>query len=275
MRGGGQLERQGASAERLLRPRPGRVVKRVMAATVATLFALVGDARAPASAGDDVRRTPSPVAQSTAPASGAATPVYKPPTRGAPGGRMGGGTRGISGGTVVSVLTPDHVGLTSQAQPSLQWFLAQDVSSPLEITLIEPNRTPPLLEHRLAPPVRAGIHRLRLADHGVRLEPGVRYQWSVAVVTDPERRSRDLVAASVVERADVAEALRQQIGRASPEELPALYAEAGLWYDALTALSDRIEAAPRDRTLHRQRAALLQQVGLRDAADFDLRAVVD
>src|SRR5207249_6735910 len=115
MRGGGQLERHGASAERLFRPRPGRVVKRVMAATVTALFALVGDARAPASAGD-VRTTPSPVAQSTAPASGAATPVYKPPTRGAPGGRMGGGTRGITGTAVISLLVPDHVGLTSQAQ---------------------------------------------------------------------------------------------------------------------------------------------------------------
>jgi len=240
-------------------------VRRVLAATVTALFALVGDAQ----------RTPSPAAQSTAPAPGAPAPVYKPPPRGAPGGRMGGGTRGISGAAVVSILAPDHVGLTMQEQPSLHWFVTQDVSSPLEITVIEPDRTPPLLEHRLAPPVRAGIYRLRLADHGVRLEPGVRYQWSVAVVTDPERRSRDLVAAALLERTDVAESLRQQIGRASPAELPALYAEAGLWYDALTALSDRIEAAPRDRTLHRQRAALLQQVGLRDAAEFDLRAVGD
>ena len=249
-------------------------MRRVLAATVTALFALVGDARAPASAGD-VRTTPSPVAQSTAPASGAATPVYKPPTRGAPGGRMGGGTRGITGTAVISLLVPDHVGLTSQAQPSLQWFLAQDVSSPLEITLIEPNRTPPLLEHRLAPPIRAGIHRLRLVDHGVRLEPGARYQWSVAVVADPERRSRDVVAAGLIERTEIPEPLRQQIARSSSEELPALYAEAGLWYDALTALADRIEAAPRDRALRQQRAALLQQVGLRDAAEFDLRAVVD
>src|SRR3989442_812792 len=187
-----------------------------MAATVAALFALVGDARAPASAGDDARRTPSLVAQTAAPAPGAATPVYKPPTRGVPGGRMGGGTRGISGAAVVSILVPDHVGLTVHEQPSLYWFLAQDVSSPLEITLIEPDRTPPLLEHRLAPPVRAGIYRLRLADHGVRLEPGVRYQWSVAVVTDPERRSRDLVAAGLVGRPDVPEALPPQVGRASP-----------------------------------------------------------
>ncbi len=250
-------------------------MRRVLAATLVTLFApLVGAAWSPPSAGDEARRTPSLVAQSTAPAPGPATPVYKPPTRGVPGGRMGGGTRGIGGGAVVSVLAPDHVGLTVHEQPSLHWFLAQDVSSPVEITLIEPDRTPPLLEYRLAPPVRAGIHRLRLADHGVRLRSGVRYQWSAAVVTDPERRSRDLVAAGLIERVDVPDGLRQPTARASAD-LPALYAEAGLWYDALTALSERIDAAPHDRTLHRQRAALLEQVGLRAAADFDLRAVPD
>ena len=109
-------------------------MRRVLAVTVAALFALVGDAQ----------RAPSPAAQSTAPAPGAPAPVYKPPPRGAPGGRMGGGTRGISGAAVVSILAPDHVGLTMQEQPSLHWFVTQDVSSPLEITLIEPDRTPPL-----------------------------------------------------------------------------------------------------------------------------------
>ena len=87
-------------------------MRRVLAVTVAALFALVGDAQ----------RAPSPAAQSTAPAPGAPAPVYKPPPRGAPGGRMGGGTRGISGAAVVSILAPDHVGLTMQEQPSLHWF---------------------------------------------------------------------------------------------------------------------------------------------------------
>jgi hypothetical protein len=50
-----------------------------------------------------------------------------------------------------------------------------------------------------------------------------------------------------------------------------LYAEAGLWYDALSLLSERIEAAPTDADLRRQRAALLEQVGLRQAAEFDRR----
>jgi hypothetical protein len=44
-----------------------------------------------------------------------------------------------------------------------------------------------------------------------------------------------------------------------------------MWYDAIAALSERIEAAPNDTDLRRQRAALLEQVGLREAAEFDRR----
>src|SRR5262249_44535388 len=67
-------------------------------------------------------------------------PVYKPPLRGAPGGRVGGGTRGASGRDifVLSVLAPDHTGLTIQEQPSLFWFISNDTSLPVELTIVDP-----------------------------------------------------------------------------------------------------------------------------------------
>ena len=44
----------------------------------------------------------------------------------------------------------------------------------------------------------------------------------------------------------------------------------GLWYDAVIALSDMIEAAPNNGLLRKQRAALMQQVGLPEIAKYDL-----
>ena len=50
----------------------------------------------------------------------ASAPVYKPPLRGAPGGRVGGGTRGTGREAfILSVLAPAHTGLTSSEQPVL------------------------------------------------------------------------------------------------------------------------------------------------------------
>jgi hypothetical protein len=53
--------------------------------------------------------------------------------------------------------------------------------------------------------------------------------------------------------------------------MPHLYAEAGLWYDALAATSDLIDAAPHDVGLRQRRAALLEQVELPDIAAEDRR----
>ena len=60
-----------------------------------------------------------------------------------------------------------------------------------------------------------------------------------------------------------------QLKQASPAQLPALYAEAGIWYDAIDQLSKQISADQSNRQLRERRAALLEQVGLREAAAFD------
>lgn len=196
------------------------------------------------------------------------TPVYKPPLRGAPRGRIGGGTRGVGGHTIVlSVLAPDHAGLTANEHPSLYWYISSSTTYPVEVTVMDPRAVDPLVETRVPGPVKAGLQRLRLGDLGVRLEPGVPYRWYVAVVLDPASRAKDVLAGGVVERVVLDESVRRRLAQASKEEVPSIYAEAGLWYDALTASEALIEAAPGDPAPRRQRAALLAQVGLRDVGE--------
>lgn len=188
---------------------------------------------------------------------------YKPPMRGAPGGRVGGGTRGTGREAfILSVLAPNHVGLTMSAQPVLYWFISGPSSLPVELTLVDPQKTEPLVELQIKPPVTQGVHRVRLADHGIRLEPGVSYQWYVAVVPDTGRRSKDILAGGAIERVAPPDGLAARLAQASKADQPSVYAGASLWYDALAALGDLIEEAPRDRGLVERRSALLQQVGL-------------
>jgi len=44
--------------------------------------------------------------------------------------------------------------------------------------------------------------------------------------------------------------------------LPMIYAEAGLWYDALGAIADLLDQSPNDQTVREGRAQLLSQAGL-------------
>jgi uncharacterized protein DUF928 len=201
-------------------------------------------------------------------------PVYKPPTRGAPGGRVGAGTRGIDQAFTLSVLAPDHTGLTSKDQPVLYWYVSRPLSSPIELTIIE-NGATPIIEKILAPPTKSGIQRLQLAEHGVHLEPGKQYQWFLTLVSDPKRRAKDVMTGATIERLALSDNLAAQVSGVDRLSAARYYAEAGQWYDAIALLSEQIEANPLDPNPRTQRAGLLQQVGLQEIADYDMNSPGD
>jgi len=201
------------------------------------------------------------------------TPVYRPPLRGSPGGRVGGGTRGVSLAAPVSlsVLVPDHVGLTLQTQPHLYWFISRKTTHTIEFTISEKDAVKPVLEVRLKPLEKEGFQCIRLADHGVQLRRNVPYKWFVAVVTDPGHRSRDILSGGMIEVVSPSADLSAKLNQTSKARQAFVLAEEGIWYDALAGVSDRIDASPKDLSLRKQRAALLDQVGLNEAAEFDLK----
>ena len=229
--------------------------------TRATLVSLANILVLSPLAAESQTRAPAPPAGSQV--SSPPSPVYTPPLRGAPGGRIGGGTRGVGGEDLrVSVLVPDDRALTASEQPTLYWFISRAPRLPVEITVVDTGAVEPVLELLLPPSVEGGVHALRLADHRVRLRVGVSYKWYVAVVTDRSRRSRDVLAGGTVERVEPPADLVAKLAHTRREDLPSLYASAGLWYDALAAISELVTATPNEEGPRRQRAALLAQVGL-------------
>jgi Domain of Unknown Function (DUF928) len=198
----------------------------------------------------------------------ASVPVYTPPKHGAPGGRVGGGTRGIQREvSLLSVLAPSPSGFTISEQPSLYWFISSSTSLPVELTVMDPQGVQPILETRLPAPVTAGVHRIRLSDYNVRLAPGAAYRWFVSVVSDADRRSKDIMAGGTIELIEMPEGLTAKLAQAPKPDLPSIYAQAGLWYDTVATISEQIEAAPQDQPLRQQRMALLAQVGLTEITE--------
>ena len=199
------------------------------------------------------------------------TIIYKPPKRGAPGGREGAGTRGLRESfPTLAVLAPkDHTGLTVQEQPVLYWYLSQETRHPVEVILTDRQSVKPLLTLRLDPPLQPGMQRVRLADYNIRLAPGVLYKWSVALVIDAAQRSYDVMNAGTIERVELPNQLRGQLAHANKMTAARVSATEGLWYDTIAALSELIDTRPQDTTLRQQRAAVLEQEGLTAAAAYD------
>jgi hypothetical protein len=169
----------------------------------------------------------------------------------------------------MSVLAPEHPGLTVSAQPRLYWYLSDTVNIPAELTVVDKRRTDPLLEITMAAPIQAGIHTLDLGRQGVRLEPGVRYEWFVALIVDGEQRSNDIVAGGEIEFVAPAADLERKVANDGEDGGAAVYAGAGIWYDAIDALSMLVARSPADSAHREHRAALLDQVGLENVAAYD------
>jgi anti-sigma factor RsiW len=196
------------------------------------------------------------------------------PTSGGPSVRVGEVVRSSAEGIpTIRVLAPDHIGLTTQKQPTLYWFASRGTDLRIEFTLIADSSETPLLETTLPAPRKAGVRSVALRDFGVHLVPGVTYRWFVSVIADPAQGSGDAMAGGAIERTKPRAEMLQRLAAAGPGRRGHVYAESGIFYDALDVISRAIEADPTVALPRNYREALLDQVGLSLVADHDRRAV--
>ena len=166
------------------------------------------------------------------------------------------------------VLVPG-AGFTTVRQPNLYWSISSPLSADLVFTLI-PVMAPgsfdypePLIDKTISSSVTAGIHSLSLADYGVSLEENREYEWSVSVVCDPKHPSLNLSATGKIKRIKPSTDLTAQIEAAKPEQLVAVYAQNGIWYDTLDTVSQLIAQNGNNANLREIQVSLLKQVGMK------------
>jgi hypothetical protein len=189
-------------------------------------------------------------------------PEYKPPPRGAPGGRVGGASRGTYKPafplpTIDAVAPQQQSGLSESTSPVLYFIVSGPVYWPTHFTISAPLQPAPIVAVNIAPPRDAGVYFVRLSDLGVQLKPGIVYTWSVAAILDPNARSRDILASASLLLAAPDPALENAIRNAPLVRRAPLWAQTGFWYDAVAAA---VAASPYDRGT--ALAALIKQVGL-------------
>jgi hypothetical protein len=189
--------------------------------------------------------------------------VYKPPMRGAPagGGRVGAAVRGENGDNpALLVLAPDHVGVTSQKQPVLYWYISKPTTGRIEFTLNDELRGKTVVRADLPSPKQAGIQEIRFSDYKAELAAGVVYQWFVTLEIDPSQPAKDVYYGGSIVYQEATSDLQKRLAAAGSAGAPAVYAGEGLWYDALGAtLSPGKKGG--ENLLRQQRVTLLKQVG--------------
>src|SRR2546428_7355785 len=107
----------------------------VLVASLIVLFAGAGYAQS-----DPATSPTAPATVEPSPTRAPSKLLYKPPAdAGNIPTRVSGGARGENAiDTTLLALVPDHLALTTQAQPSLFWFQSKPAKAKFELTVVEP-----------------------------------------------------------------------------------------------------------------------------------------
>ncbi|MEM6867561.1 MAG: DUF928 domain-containing protein [Cyanobacteria bacterium P01_C01_bin.121] len=162
------------------------------------------------------------------------------PERGSASTTMSGGRRGTPFAAcaldddvpdpAITLLVPDGgVNLTTEAHPTLSWYLESDGVVDMEFMLSHPEQAEPVYTKEMQS--AAGLVEVTLPE-SVALEVGKAYRWTVFVHC--EGGEYTIHARSFVER--TAENTLGEAATLSPIDRANAFAAQGIWYDALNTL---------------------------------------
>lgn len=199
---------------------------------------------------------------------------FKPPRRGIPGRREGGGTRDASvcvqtkPANLTALMPQTNFGLTTAAYPRFFWYTPQTRAKFAEFRLYESdeNQEDKSLVYTTTFSISGnpGIASLSL-PHQATLPPlttGKDYRWSVAIICNPNDRKRDVMVEGWVQRITPEAALSNKLATANPGDRVNLYATNGIWFDTLATLADQRCTNPDNTALSTSWTTLMKSVKL-------------
>jgi hypothetical protein len=188
-----------------------------------------------------------------------------------PGNRQPGGTRPDCGTDLkppLTALVPQSKQglsqeLTVSAYPTFHWYMPQNNNHPVaQFVLYKVTRLEPVIEEvevfstKFQIPQRAGVASLKLPVEAMvpALAVGQDYRWQIQLLCldqDEEYVVNQFVEGWIT-RVQPSTDLTRRLNHAAPADRIDIFAEAGLWYDALTQLTTLHRSKPQDQRLKQE-----------------------
>lgn len=159
--------------------------------------------------------------------------------------------------------------LTIADSPTFWFYIPQSSNSetPAEFALLDQNHQP-IFTEQITLPATSGIISLPLTQP---LEMNQSYQWVFSILANPRNPSQNPKVEGLVKRVEPGARLSNQLQQAtSQQEKIAIYANHGIWHDALTALAEQHFITLDSPTLMNDWSDFLKSVGLGEIAHVPL-----
>ena len=199
---------------------------------------------------------------------------FVPKSRGIPGRREGGGTRGdcTTNARKLTAIVPQEMGETISEYPTFSWALPETQATSAEFLLIDPITNTEIYRTSFPVTGQAGIISIAIPKE-TNIQPlalNKDYRWQFAVVCDkPESslesmgdNSHNATTEGIIRRVASSASLQQQLKGQSPAEQAAIYAREGIWFDAAQIYTQLQRQQPTNRMVQQAWRVFLESVEL-------------
>jgi hypothetical protein len=200
--------------------------------------------------------------------------AFNVPDRGAPPVTSGGATRGgceQKEQRLISLMPKQKLGLTYKERPTFFWHKSQKNLQTAEFLLLD-DKDNLIYETELTLPEKQGIFAFTLPSEAPGLKVNNRYHWFLSVNCSSEETDDIVTIEGWVERSKPNLAVQLKLNKLEPKELSTIYADAGIWHDAITYLAEKRCIAPNDSNVLLYWKQLLTSVGLSDVISEPLNS---
>ncbi len=199
-----------------------------------------------------------------------------PPNRGVPGSRRAAASRNDCPATekdLIALVPESYLGLTISERPTFWFYIPYSSTQELSAEFILQESKTKIAVYRATLPLTEtpGIVSVSLPKEAKPLEIEKKYTWIFYVICHPINSYpvqgevvREMINSKLQSELEEAKSLRDQVG---------IYAENGLWYDALTTLAQLRIKDPQNKALFADWADLLGSVKLQEIASESLVGV--
>ncbi|BAZ32388.1 hypothetical protein NIES4074_48930 [Cylindrospermum sp. NIES-4074] len=149
--------------------------------------------------------------------------------------------------SVTTVKLTNVWGLTTLEHPTWLFYMpyTKDSGYSTEFELQNLKRKT-IYQKEITLPQQSGLIRVSLPNDAPRLAVGEQYRWYLKVSCDQKQQSPPTYVEGVIQRVNLNQADTQKLQTATPLQKFAIYAQNGIWYEALATLAEIRQKNPQN-----------------------------
>ena len=171
---------------------------------------------------------------------------------------------------VVALMPNTKIGLTVAEKPTVFFRVSKTSVQEATFNLLDEKGDTIIYDKTIPLSSTGDVMSFTLPADAPALEIGKEYGWELVVNCDPQDQKGNPRVQSVIKRVQPSSTLVSKLAQAKPSDRPFLYAEDGIWIDALSTLAKLRVANPNDSELKEAWTTLLTSAGLQNIATAPL-----